>query len=120
MDPTESADQRSKHKNAHCMWLCNVKQYHVCSAMSAIYSMHRYIYSTINVAKKLICQCGTISDEPGVLLDLWLTIHVYTFQIEKKPSLSHLSIKSLPVSEEGGSDQQMTPELFEWSIFNKM
>jgi hypothetical protein len=61
------------------------------------------------IAKKLICQCATISDEPVVLLDLWLTIH--TLRIEKKSLLSPLSIESSPGSEKGGSGQQMTPEL---------
>jgi hypothetical protein len=56
-------------------------------------------------AKKLIHQCATISDEPVVFLDRSLAI--YTLRIEKKPLLSLLSIES----EEGGSDQQMTPEL---------
>ena len=50
-----------------------------------------------------------ICDEPVVLLDLLLAIH--TIWVEKKPSLSHLSIESSPGSEEGGSDQQMMPEL---------
>jgi hypothetical protein len=31
--------------------------------------------------------------------------------LKKKPLLSLLSIENLPRSEEGGSDQQMTPEL---------
>jgi hypothetical protein len=46
-----------------------------------------------------------ISDEPVVFLDLSLAI--YTLRVEKKPLLSLLSIES----EEGGGDQQMTPEL---------
>jgi hypothetical protein len=55
-------------------------------------------------AKKLIRQCATmISDEPVVFLDLLLA--VYTLRVELL--LSFLSIKS----EEGGGDQQMTPEL---------
>ena len=60
-------------------------------------------------AKKLIWQCATISDEPVVSLDLWVTVH--TLQIEKKLLLSHLSIECSPGSEKGGSDQQMMPEL---------
>jgi hypothetical protein len=59
----------------------------------------------VQKAKKLICQCATISDEPVVFLDLLLAI--YTLRVEKKPLLSLLSIES----EEGGGDQQMTPEL---------
>ncbi len=53
-------------------------------------------------AKKLIRQCA---NEPVVFLDLSLAI--YTLRVEKKPLLSLLSIES----EEGGSDEQMTPEL---------
>ncbi len=56
-------------------------------------------------AKKLIRQCATISDEPVVFMDLSLAI--YTLRVDKKPLLSLLSIES----EEGGGDQQMTPEL---------
>jgi hypothetical protein len=55
-----------------------------------------------------ICQCATISDEPVVLLDLWLTIH--TPRVEKS-LLSPLSIESSPESEKGGGGQQVTPEL---------
>ena len=43
------------------------------------------------------------------LLDLSLAIH--TIRVEKKPSLSRLSIESSPGSKEGGGDQQMIPEL---------
>jgi hypothetical protein len=50
-----------------------------------------------------------ISDEPVVLMDLWLTIH--TLRVEKKSLLSLLSIESSPGSEKGGGGQQMTPEL---------
>ena len=57
-----------------------------------------------------------ISDQPVVLLDLWLTIHA--FWVEKKPLLSLLSIKSSPGNEKGGGDQQMMPELLEQSIFS--
>ena len=60
-------------------------------------------------AKKLICQCAKISDEPVVLLDLSLTIH--TLYVEKKPLLSLLSIESSTGSEEGSRDQQMMPKL---------
>jgi hypothetical protein len=63
----------------------------------------------MQIAKKLVYQCATISDQPVILLDLWLTIH--TFQVEKNPMLSLLSLESLPKSEEGGNDQRMTPEL---------
>ena len=35
--------------------------------------------------KRSICQCATISDEPVILLDPWLTIH--TLWVEKKPEL---------------------------------
>ena len=47
--------------------------------------------------------------KPVVLLDLWLTI--LTLWVEKKLLLSLLSIKSLPGSKRGSSDQQMTLEL---------
>ena len=53
-------------------------------------------------AKKLFRQSATISDEPVVLLNLWLII--LTIQVEKL-LLSLLSIESSP-------DQQMTPELW--------
>ncbi len=56
-------------------------------------------------AKKLIRQFATISDEPVVFLDLSLA--VYTLRVQKKPLLSLLAIKN----EEGGGDQQLTPEL---------
>jgi hypothetical protein len=52
---------------------------------------------------KLVYQCATISDEPVVLLDLWLTIYTSL--------LSLLFIESSSGSEEGGGNQQMTPEL---------
>jgi hypothetical protein len=67
------------------------------------------------IAKKLVCQCATISDEPVVLLDLLLTIH--SLRDEKMPLLSLSSIESLPWSEEGGGDQQM-PELSN-EVFSK-
>ena len=50
-----------------------------------------------------------ISNEPVVLLNLQITI--YTFQVEKKPLPSHLSVESSPGSEEGNGDRQMVPEL---------
>jgi hypothetical protein len=63
------------------------------------------------IAKNLICQCAMISNEPAVLLDLWLTLH--TLRVVKKSLLSPLTlfIESSPGSEKGGSGQQMTPEL---------
>ena len=61
------------------------------------------------VAKKLLHQCTMISDEPVVLLELWLTIH--TFQAKEKPPLYLLTMESSPGSEKGGGDQQMMSEL---------
>jgi hypothetical protein len=58
-------------------------------------------------AKKLIGQYATISDEPVVFLDLWLAIYMHILQVENKLLLLLLSIES----EEGGGDQQMTPDL---------
>ena len=40
-----------------------------------------------------------------------LLLAIHTIRVEKKPSLSRLSIESLPGSEEGGGGQQMMPEL---------
>jgi hypothetical protein len=71
--------------------------------------LHNIIISYAQRAKKLIFQGATISDEPVVLLDLWLTIH--NFRGEMEPLLSFLSIESSLRSEEGGGDQQMMPKL---------
>ena len=60
-------------------------------------------------AKKLLCPSAMVSDDSSILLDLQLTI--LTLQVEKKPLLSLLSIGSSPVSEKGGRDQQIKPEL---------
>ncbi len=56
-------------------------------------------------AKKLIFQYATTSDEPVVLLDLWLIID--TFRVEK---MSLLLIESSLRCEKDGGDQQMMPE----------
>jgi hypothetical protein len=69
------------------------------------------------IAKKLICRCATINDEPVVLLDLWLTIH--TLRVVKKSLLSPLSIESSPGIEKGGSGQQMMPELLNEAFSTK-
>jgi hypothetical protein len=61
------------------------------------------------VQEAIICQYATNSDEPVVMLDHSLAIH--TGRLEKRLLLSLLSIESSPGSEEGGSDQQMTPEI---------
>jgi hypothetical protein len=62
------------------------------------------------LAKKLIRQCATISDEPVILLDLSLAIH--NLQAKKKLLIAiSLSIESSLCSEEGGGDQQTTLEL---------
>ena len=37
----------------------------------------------VQIAKKLICQCATISDEPVVLLDLLLAVHTISFVHQK-------------------------------------
>ena len=54
---------RSNHKNAHCTRLRYVQQYHVCNAMSAVYTQ---------IAKKLLCLCAMVGDEPVVLLDPYI------------------------------------------------
>jgi hypothetical protein len=41
----------------------------------------------------------------------FIASHAYTLRVEKKPILSLLPIESLSGSEEGSSDQHMTPEL---------
>jgi hypothetical protein len=50
-----------------------------------------------------------VCDEPVVFLDLSLAIH--TLRVEKKAITALLFIESLPGSEDGSGDQQMTPEL---------
>ena len=49
--------------------------------------------------------CTKINDESVVMLDL------YTFRVEKKPSLSRLAVESSPGSEEGSNVRQMVSEL---------
>ena len=61
------AQCQSNYKNAHGTRLRNIQQYHVYNAVSAFCSIQRY------VAKKLLCQCTTISDESVVFLDLAIT-----------------------------------------------
>jgi hypothetical protein len=40
------------------------------------------------IAKKLICQCAMISDEPVVVLVLWLTIHSYSLSLKEVIAVS--------------------------------
>ena len=51
-------------------------------------------YTETQEAYQIMLVCAMISDELGVLLDIWLTIR--TSRVEKKPLLSLLSIKSSP------------------------
>ena len=67
---------------------------------------HVHICHTQKAKNIIIYQCATISDEPVVLLDLSLTITYFS----SWPLPSLLCIASLPGSEEGGGNQQMSPE----------
>ena len=75
----------------------------------------QYYYNNIII---MIYHKLLTSDESFILLDLWLTI--LTLQIEKKPLVSLLSVKSLPGSEEGSHDKQMTPGIFSFYFFSMM
>ena len=57
------------------------------------------------------------SDEPVELQDLSLGLH--TRHLEKKPSLSVLSIESLSKGKEGRGGQQMSPELLNKAVLMK-
>ena len=98
--------------------IMELEQYHTChqecilvpysSAMSADYSMH------LQIAKKLICKCVMINDEPVVLTDLWLIIYTHTLWAI---TVSFVYTESLPGSEEGGSECT-TPESCD-TLFSK-
>jgi hypothetical protein len=95
---------RSNHKNART----HMPIARGCALSRVPYSSASAVSAICTKANKRIYQCAIMSDEPVVLLDLWLTIH--TLQVENKP-LPLLSIESSSGSKEGGGDQQMSPEL---------
>jgi hypothetical protein len=65
---------------------------------TVLYQQFIVYIACAQIAKKI--QYATMSDEPVILMDLWLTIH--TLRVEKEPLLSLLSIESSPGSKEGG------------------
>ena len=62
----------------------------------------------VRIGKKLVHRCVTVSDEPVILLDLWLAIHI-PFELKRNSLL--ICIESLPERKDDGGDQQVTPEL---------